>query len=60
MLCGIIDILNKAMPRQDKRFDEMVNYMKESTRSQALNTKNQVDGDEVTGCTGGCFLIKGG
>lgn len=37
----------EILSRQDKRFDEVVSYMKEITESQGLNAKYQVDGDEV-------------
>lgn len=37
----------EILPRQDTRFDEVVSYMKDVTEEEKLNTKYEVDGDEV-------------
>ncbi len=37
----------EVLARQDKKFDEVVSYMKDITEDQKLNAKYRVDGDEV-------------
>jgi len=37
----------KAVPREDKNFDELFEYMKDITASQELKTEYSIEGDEI-------------
>ena len=37
----------RVVPREDKNFDELFQYMKEITKSQGLKTEYSIEGDEI-------------